>query len=97
VAASLWLVNDASTSKLMQNFYGNLATGTDKAPMTKAQALRQAQLSMLRGDAATAENADSRTIFSVVPGSRTNSTNSTAPGFSHPYYWAPFILIGNSL
>ncbi len=97
VAASLWLVNDASTSQLMHKFYGNLAQGTDKAPITKAQALRQAQLGMLRSDAATAQNPDSRTIFSVVSGLRTNSTNSTAPGFSHPYYWAPFILIGNSL
>ena len=45
VMASLWQVNDASTSQLMQQFYQNLATGT----MSKAEALRQAQLSMIQG------------------------------------------------
>jgi CHAT domain-containing protein len=45
VIASLWNVDDASTSLLMQQFYQNLATGK----MTKAEALRQAQLSLLQG------------------------------------------------
>jgi CHAT domain-containing protein/tetratricopeptide (TPR) repeat protein len=43
VLASLWKVNDTSTSELMQQFYQNLAKGT----LTKSEALRQAQLSML--------------------------------------------------
>lgn len=44
--ASLWQVDDPSTAQLMQQFYQNL---DGKAPVTKAEALRQAQLSMLKG------------------------------------------------
>nr|MDQ3805821.1 CHAT domain-containing protein [Acidobacteriota bacterium] len=64
VLASLWPVADKSTPLLMEKFYQirNAAPGT-----LKAEALRQAQLALLRDH----------------------------PSFSHPYYWAPFILIGN--
>jgi len=63
--ASLWKVNDAATSTLMQRFYQAVATRR----VTKAVALQQAQKAIL---------AD--------------------PQFrSHPYYWAPFILVGNWL
>ena len=41
--ATLWFINDASTSELMQDFYRNLKT----SGMTKAEALRQAQIKML--------------------------------------------------
>jgi CHAT domain-containing protein/Flp pilus assembly protein TadD len=97
VMASLWQVNDESTSRLMQNFYGNLAKGSSTAPITKTSALRQAQLFLLRGDVPRAENADSRASLEIRPrqASQTASTNSSAPSFAHPYYWAPFILIGN--
>jgi CHAT domain-containing protein len=44
VVASLWDVNDASTSQLMRSFYAQLKAG--RAP---AQALQAAKLSMLRG------------------------------------------------
>jgi len=92
VMASLWLVNDASTSLLMQEFYKNLASGK----MTKAEALRQAQLSLLKANL-TAKDAPARADVEVrvEPGSR--ATQSQSSTFSHPYYWAPFILIGNSL
>lgn len=69
VMASLWSVSDESTRILMENFYTNLAKRTTQAPITKAQALRQAQLSLLKDKGI----------------------------FSHPYYWSPFILIGNGL
>lgn len=95
VMASLWKVDDDSTSQLMQNFYGNLAQGTSTTPITKAQALRQAQLNLLRGTSSTTDNSEQRSSVGVVP--ITFSTNRTVPSFSHPYYWAPFILIGNSL
>lgn len=56
VMASLWLVNDQSTSQLMQHFYSNLARGTTQASITKAEALRKAQLSLLAGDTTTTGN-----------------------------------------
>jgi len=99
VMASLWKVNDDSTRQLMQNFYGNLAKGTTTAPITKAHALRQAQLTLLRGNSSKTDNPKERSSLApeARPGSPTASTNSSVSGFSHPYYWAPFILIGNNL
>ncbi len=89
VLATLWDVNDLSTSRLMSDFYSrwlkNPAAG-------KAEALRQAQLTFLRGSAATPGSGSGRGFEAV-------GQSSTAPnaslGYAHPYYWAPFVLIGN--
>ncbi|MEM6253212.1 MAG: tetratricopeptide repeat protein [Cyanobacteria bacterium P01_D01_bin.156] len=84
VIASLWSVNDRSTSVLMQRFYENLAAGEPKA-----DALRKAQLSLLGSD--QAGGGDERII---------GQRQADEPGaaiLSHPYFWAPFILIGNGL
>ena len=43
--ASLWLVDDESSSILMNRFYQELTAG-----MSKAKALRHAQLSLLQGN-----------------------------------------------
>lgn len=59
--ASLWSVNDQSTAILMGRFYESLV----QPAVSKAAALRQAQLRLLEGD------------------------------LSHPFYWAPFVLVGN--
>ena len=44
VVASLWSVDDSSTAHLMASFYRNLKT------MSKVEALRQAQLGLIRGE-----------------------------------------------
>lgn len=91
VVASLWNVNDVSTALMMQQFYKHLADG-----MTKAEALKTVQQDFIRSTL-TAKDAPARSdiLVTVAPGVRT--LQNSAATFSHPYYWAPFILIGNSL
>lgn len=60
VVATQWPVYDPSTEKIMMHFYLNLKS------MNKVEALRQAQLGLLRH-----------------------------PEYAHPFYWAPFVLIGD--
>ncbi|MEO0373369.1 MAG: CHAT domain-containing protein, partial [Cyanobacteria bacterium P01_A01_bin.17] len=92
VTASLWNVSDSSTSQLMQRFYQNLSVGTVAEPVTKAEALQQAQLAMLRSnDLETDDN--ERFVLSPQNGDEVRPEI----GLAHPYYWAPFILIGNGL
>jgi CHAT domain-containing protein len=88
VLATLWDVNDASTSRLMSDFYSRWL----KDPAAgKAEALRQAQLALLKGPSAS-EGGRSERGFETV-----GTPAPTAPqaGYSHPFYWAPFVLIGN--
>lgn len=89
VLATLWDVNDASTSRLMSDFYARWVKHPEDG---KAEALRQAQLAFLRGAAAATPN----------PGKERGVGTDTEPtskshegGYAHPYYWAPFVLIGN--
>jgi len=90
VIASLWGVNDASTSELMRLFYQNLSTGK----MSKTEALRQAQLTVIAGNKQSSDA--NRTSVHIEPVS-SGSSASISRNLSHPYYWAPFILIGNGL
>ncbi len=60
-AATLWQVNDESTAIFMTEFYRQLASKS-----TKAEALRNAQLTLLRNRE-----------------------------YQNPYFWAPFVLVGN--
>jgi CHAT domain-containing protein/tetratricopeptide (TPR) repeat protein len=85
VLATLWDVNDASTSLLMSDFYRRWAATPGIA---KIEALRQAQIAMLRGTHAHTGSTAGR-------GSKIESTASVTTAYAHPYYWAPFVLIGN--
>ena len=79
----------------MERFYENLAQGTDAAPVTKAEALSRAQRSLIRNLATSSSDTSRALAVQGKPGAR-SAANSPSP-FSHPYYWAPFILIGNGL
>ncbi|HAS51463.1 MAG TPA: hypothetical protein DCS21_06880 [Gammaproteobacteria bacterium] len=61
---SLWMVSDQAAQALIPAFYQQL----QKPEVTKAKALQQAQLRLLK-----------------------------QPDLAHPFFWAPFILIGNWL
>jgi CHAT domain-containing protein len=88
VLATLWDVNDLSTSHIMSDFYDRWVRNPTQG---KAEALRQAQLAFLHG-AAAAPDAKTGRGFETVEGSQA-ATSSL--GYAHPYYWAPFVLIGN--
>ncbi len=79
IMATLWGVADESTSDLMVQFYKNYK----KPDLSKAEALRLAQLDLLgQPDLAAAGRKLPRKPISTK-------------NFSHPFYWSPFILIGN--
>lgn len=90
VMASLWPVADAATPELMADFYaGLLERGEDKA-----EALRQAQIAMLRGSTVLRVAAADR---AAAPLEEDAPDAPPAAAFSHPYFWSAFILMGNWL
>jgi len=93
VIATLWSVNDASTALFMREFYRQ----HQQSGSSKAEALQQAQLALLSGAVSappgSAERAESRRL---TAGGTPFTRDPKAP-YAHPYYWAPFILMGNWL
>ncbi|MGD0437184.1 MAG: CHAT domain-containing protein [Bryobacteraceae bacterium] len=86
VIASLWSVNDEATARVMEAMYRIRQSNPE---LGKSEALRQAQELMASGVLKPGtSDAEDRGVH--VPGGR-----SDANGWTHPYYWAPFILIGN--
>lgn len=85
VLASLWPVADRSTAALMQVFYGHLAEG-----LSKAEALRRAQTALLRGDLTSGGAQRKITVVGAHAGPQARSDRA-----SHPYAWAPFVLLGD--
>ncbi len=88
VLASLWSISDAGTVALMSEFYQHL-----KQTPIKAEALKQAQIAMLRGKVS-------------LTGGQLRGSNVTIPlpptltgigqqNLTHPFYWAGFTIIGN--
>ena len=86
VIATLWPVADESTGLLMQRFYQVRESGK----LTKAEALRQAQIEFIQVRHTPGADAAQR-------GLSTPNAPKPASSYTHPYYWAPFILMGNWL
>ncbi len=86
--ASLWSVDDGGTQVLMNAFYAALQNGN----ITKAEALRTAQIALITGDYTGLQQG-----VAAVDRTRSSLPPSVSRRLSHPYYWAPFVLIGNGL
>jgi filamentous hemagglutinin family protein len=87
--ASLWYVSDEGTLGLMTEFYEQLKT----API-RAEALRQAQLSMIRKQVYL----ETGNLYGPVTWGIPLPLQLRQLGdkdLSHPYYWAAFTTIGN--
>jgi CHAT domain-containing protein/Tfp pilus assembly protein PilF len=108
VLATLWPVADQTTAALIKQMYSVRERGiSDKGrALSKAEALRQAQRDLYTGKIGAGitppqPNASLGKVKSEQ--ARENSRNvpkfQTDPKrpFAHPYYWAPFILMGNWL
>lgn len=92
VMATLWPIADASTGVFMRNFYHDI----HQHKYSKARALQSVQLGFIRGEIS----------FEDIPqqlrggvGQRSAESkiymqDSERP-LAHPYFWAPFILMGN--
>jgi CHAT domain-containing protein/Tfp pilus assembly protein PilF len=93
VIATLWSVFDTSTKDLMVEFYRSYRS----EKITKAEALRRAQLAVMNGKYSPADGAANR--GASLPGSENNARSKFAVDpkapFAHPYYWSPFTLMGN--
>ncbi|AVH66667.1 CHAT domain-containing protein [Nostoc sp. 'Peltigera membranacea cyanobiont' N6] len=90
--ASLWYVSDAGTLGLMTEFYSQLKT----API-KADALQQAQLAMIQGKVRIEGNqlTGINGGVSLQPQMATYLQQNIVGNLSHPFYWAPFTMIGS--
>jgi filamentous hemagglutinin family protein len=87
--ASLWQVSDSGTLGLMTELYKNLKT----API-KAEALRQAQIAMIKGQVGI-ENGVLRTSVRGVSLPPESPEATQKKDLKHPYYWAAFTMIGS--
>jgi CHAT domain-containing protein len=86
--ASLWSVSDVGTLVLMTALYRHLKD----API-KSEALRQAQLALLRRQANLRNSPGLQTDRTMpLPEQLADQENTD---FSHPYYWSAFTVIGN--
>jgi len=81
VIASLWAVDDKSTKELMVKFYSLLKEGNTTS---KIEALRLAQLQL-----AGLDDLINKTTAAPAKSSEEKFA------YSNPYYWAPFIMMGN--
>lgn len=97
ILATLWSVSDESTSLLMSEFY---RLHKENPKITKAEAMQKAQVAMIEGKLkSTVEDTFKKREVGVFKVGKDTTQppfkiDENAP-FAHPYYWSPFVLIGN--
>ncbi|WP_072619946.1 CHAT domain-containing protein [Spirulina major] len=84
---SLWQISDLGTLGFMTSFYSQLQTAS-----IKAEALRQAQLTLLR-DRVQSQDGQLQVGDRTVP-LPAALVESEGASFTHPYYWSTFTMIG---
>jgi CHAT domain-containing protein len=89
ILASLWAVSDVGTAPLMISFYKAFPNA-----LSKATALRQAQLDLLKGKVKIVNNqilgVDGLAAIALPKGTENVDVK-------HPFFWSSFILVGNWL
>ena len=89
ILASLWAVSDVGTAPLMISFYKAFPNA-----LSKATALRQAQLDLLKGKVKIVNNqilgVDGLAAIALPKGTENVD-------IKHPFFWSSFILVGNWL
>jgi tetratricopeptide (TPR) repeat protein len=107
VLLSRWKVDDNATALLMVRFYENMLGKRDglKAPLSKAESLREAKHWLRTLSREQAEKRLTRLVDGVPRGERGSIGKPLPVGkleagkddrpFAHPYYWAAFVLIGD--
>jgi CHAT domain-containing protein len=94
VVASLWKVEDAATSLLMQEFYTNLW----QRKLPRGEALRRAQLAVLRRyDPKTSALRGPGPVKPIVPSTQGDARDAGSGQTKAlpPFYWAGFVLNGD--
>uniref|UniRef100_A0A8J7DES1 CHAT domain-containing protein n=1 Tax=Desmonostoc muscorum LEGE 12446 TaxID=1828758 RepID=A0A8J7DES1_DESMC len=95
VVASLWQVSDTGTLGLMTEFHQQLQTQS-----MKAQALRQAQIAMIHSKVKIDSEGKNLIISNSdlsIPLAKINVSPAEAKQLilKHPFFWAPFTMIGS--
>ena len=99
VMATLWSVADGSTGLFMREFYRR----RQQEHANKAQAMREVQLAFISGEVRpdNAPVALRGAMRELPPAPKMAKSERFVPPpdapFSHPFFWAPFILMGNWL
>src|SRR5262249_22185931 len=96
LVSSLWQVEDAATSVLMEEFYSNLW----RKKLGKSEALRQAQLTVLKHPERVEERrkelaADLAKRGVKLGPSKPLAEGGKVEGRSYPALWAAFVLSGD--
>jgi filamentous hemagglutinin family protein len=89
ILASLWAVSDVGTAPLMISFYKYFPNA-----LSKATALRQAQLDLLKGKVKI-ENSQIIGVDGLAAIALPKGTENV--DVKHPFFWSSFILVGNWL
>ena len=104
VVLSLWAVDDRATSLLMARFYANLLGRRPglSQPMPKSEALHEAKTwlrSLKEDQVQTAleelQRGGPRPLVTKSSSPRSRTEENGRRPYSHPNYWAAFILVGD--